>query len=224
MTDNLNLEGLAFHWLLRDRRCWTVLWERHPAAHYRPDVLGITRGRLLIEIECKRTLADFHADGLKTHIANRNRGYHSQEPWKFFYLAEASLATEIQPLLPTWAGLLSATSGGVIIEREAPALRAKRLSVWQCVRVAHMLANQMASLAWNLDPDRMNWLEANGEPGHVFWDNRLRRWIDNYSSEPTALRTAVDSQVQSTRNADAGTPEVPPHANPQKPGGHESCV
>jgi len=34
----------------------------------------------------------------------------------------------------------------------------------------------------------------------------------------------ADSQLQCAGNAPATTPPVPPHANPLKPGGHESCV
>lgn len=145
----LNLEALAFHWLLTERRCWAVLWERHPTAHYRPDVLGVTRGRLLIEIECKRTLMDFNADQSKTHIACRTAGFPSQAPWKFFYLAPAELATDIKPLLPAWAGLLSAESSGLTVQVMAPVLTVKRLTVRQCVKLTHLLANQIAAMAWN---------------------------------------------------------------------------
>ena len=62
VTWNKLLRYRAAEWLRYERRCPIIAFERPPQSwgSYRPDVLGITRGRALIEVEIKVTLSDFH--------------------------------------------------------------------------------------------------------------------------------------------------------------------
>ena len=170
-----SLEYHAFFWLRWEKRCPVVLTGRSPRPHHGlPDVLGITRARYLYEIEIKRSLSDFRANEKKPFIAHRNellqlegQVSHPKYPKLFWYLVPPELVEKVQPILPTWAGLLR---GPKMDERQclhsvvpAPGNNAsERLTVKECAQLLHVMSNEIYSLterlagvrqqmAWNLE-------------------------------------------------------------------------
>lgn len=125
-------------------------------------MLGITKDRYLFEIEIKRSLADFHANSLKPHIATRLLGNsHEKYPRCFWYLVPYELADKVQPLLPDWAGLLRGPSPMDVQQLfaivKAPCNRAsRRLTTRECVELAHCMANQIYAQAKQLNEFRNN--------------------------------------------------------------------
>ncbi len=55
----MTLEYHALAWLRFEKRCPIVMLERGISYISRPDALGITTARYMVEIEIKRSLADF---------------------------------------------------------------------------------------------------------------------------------------------------------------------
>jgi hypothetical protein len=148
---DLTLEAAAVEWLRYDRRCLLVCLERSPVrGNYRPDIFAVCQHRNTIEIECKRTLADFKADGGKRITAWRESGILNVR--QFYYLVPPAIAGAVKPLLPKWAGLLTLGAPGVAytklpritVECGAPVNKlARRLSVFEMGR---MVKHQTATL------------------------------------------------------------------------------
>lgn len=153
-TINLNL--LALQWLHWERRCPIVLRERSPRCYYcgNPDVMGITRDRYMLEIEIKRSLQDFKADAKKTSRINRDL-YLDKAPRQFYYLIPFDLLEAVQPMLPPWAGLMTAGNpnvGGIQIQVIAPVNKlSARVPIKECVHLTHMLSNYNLALEQSLD-------------------------------------------------------------------------
>jgi len=102
----MNLEMSAMRWLWLEKNCHIVLEERSPKHMMgEPDVIGVTAGRYLIEIEVKRSASDFYADAKKHHRANREF-YLKHQPRQFYYLMPKELAQKLQDKIPDWAGLM----------------------------------------------------------------------------------------------------------------------
>jgi len=155
----IELEYMAMHWLRYEKRCSVVITGRSPRCdHGLPDVLGITQNRYLLEIEIKRSLSDFRANGRKPFIAERDamfklEGEVSNEKWprNFWYLVPHELADKIKPLLPPWAGLLRGPTEGEVQSVwsvvTAPQNKAsKPLDQQEFERLAHCMSNQIWSL------------------------------------------------------------------------------
>lgn len=99
----MDLEYHGLSWLRYEQQC-PLAWEQRNfslgSRWTRPDLCGITKDRKAIEIEIKRTLADFKADSDKPKIELlKQAGRGEYLPWKFFYLAEKKLAVQMVPLL-----------------------------------------------------------------------------------------------------------------------------
>jgi len=142
------------HWLKWEKHCPVVLFERHPRYGIgRPDVLGITARRYLIEIEIKESLSDFRANKLKPYIANRDNPLLTKElarfPKFFWYLVPAGLVDKILPEVPVWAGLLRGPTemeckGHIYAVKQAPANTAsEKLSAKESVSFARLIGNQL---------------------------------------------------------------------------------
>lgn len=100
-----DLTKAAFRWLTLERNCITVLTERTPRWGIgQPDVLGVTKGRYLIEVEVKVSMSDFRHNAEKWHIVNRNP---VRAPKLYWFLVPEPMIVKCLPELPEWAGLLS---------------------------------------------------------------------------------------------------------------------
>ena len=108
MTTIGTMELAAMHWLRYQKGCALITLERQPRfmAWARPDVLGLTTKRELVEVEIKRTLSDFKANAKKRHVRYRDN-FITQWPHWFYFLVPKALAPEVADLRPTWAGLLT---------------------------------------------------------------------------------------------------------------------
>jgi len=69
----------------------------------------MTARRTVIEIEIKRTMADFRANSRKRCIVHRD-GRHDITPEQFYFLAPRSLAPSLVDLMPKGYGLLMPSS------------------------------------------------------------------------------------------------------------------
>lgn len=139
----------AFAYLRHIRRCPIVLFERTPRPcewSDRPDAIGVTPARYLIEIEVKRSLADFRANAKKRHVENRQ---HCLKRWpkQFYFLTPISIHQRVLAELPEWAGLLAfdnMTQHYVEVIRQAPVNReSRKLTFKEAVSLAHLMANQV---------------------------------------------------------------------------------
>ena len=158
----MNLELMAMQWLRWDRRCMIVLTERSPRQWVcgRPDVLGITCARYLIEIEIKRSLSDFRADAKKSSRLNRMH-YLKKHPKQFYYLIPRELLPSVSPIVPEWAGLITGPtpkSFAIIVEKIAPINSdSEKVSIKECLRMVHLVSNQAISEKVSSESIKSNW-------------------------------------------------------------------
>lgn len=142
------LEASALEWLRYDRRCLLVCTERTPMADpCRPDVLGVLPNRRLIEIEIKRSMADFRANGDKRGMQHRPFW-----PSQFYFLVPREMVEKVRGEMAaailhesySRAGLLTLIDGSrgftglpqvVVITRAQINKTAVRLSVHQIARM-----------------------------------------------------------------------------------------
>jgi len=150
-----NLELCALRWLRWQKKCEYALCQRSPRSWTTgiPDVLGVTKSRYLIEIEIKRSVSDFRADGRKTHRLNRELLLDKQ-PRQFYYLMPPRLATKLATEIPDWAGLMTADHYSAMVIKDAPLSReSKRLTVKECLRMVKLLSNHLIAAEeskWNV--------------------------------------------------------------------------
>ncbi len=115
----------------------------------KPDVLGVTQSRYLIEIETKRSASDFLADFKKYSKKNREV-YLNKAPRQFYYLMPAALAEKLKDKIPEWAGLMKPSPNGYTVEvvKIAPVNdRSEKLTIKECVKLARCMTNHMMSYA-----------------------------------------------------------------------------
>jgi len=163
----MNLELMTMWWLKNKRSCMLVMRERSPRYQFcgRPDVLGITAARYAIEVECKRTLSDFYADSRKSSRRHRDL-YLPRFPKEFYYLMPEELAEKVS--VPEWAGLLKSNKWGCV-ELLKPSPRnkeSKRFTLKECVRLAHMISNNLICTEEKIDR---------------FWGNHVSGPYEEYS-------------------------------------------
>lgn len=140
-----NLELMALRWLRFQKRCPLAFLERGPRNPYgrRPDALGITPARYMVEIEIKRSVSDFRADSKKPHIVFRDSLINRWPKW-FYYLVPPSIVDKVQ--VPEWAGLMTVDDYYVRVRKEAPRNEASlKLSVKECCQLFRVLGNQVLS-------------------------------------------------------------------------------
>jgi len=158
---SLEHHGLLF--LRRDKNCPVALFERTPRySAGKPDILGVTAAGYLYEIEVKRSLSDFKANGSKRHIMNRDYWEASQNPVErehlkiypkfYWFLVPPILAPKIMESIPQWAGLLVPNNYNLSEVVTAPVNPySKKLSVKQCLKLGNLMANQIWSLSTIID-------------------------------------------------------------------------
>jgi|SRR3990167_89068 len=164
----MNLELMAMRWLKTERSCMLVLCERSPRSFPcgKPDVLGVTAARYSIEVECKRSLSDFNADSKKFSRLNRDR-YKKSFPKEFYYLMPAELAERV--VVPEWAGLLKPNQwrASLVVLKQSPRNKeSKRFTLKECVRLAHMISNNLICTEEKIDR---------------FWGNHVSGPYEEYS-------------------------------------------
>jgi hypothetical protein len=105
------LVAMGVRWL--SRRCSVVLYEFATASDENPDVIGWALGADSVLVECKLTRADFLRDATKAVRRNPRAGMGQRR----YYLCPPDVI-QVKDLPPKW-GLLWATKGQVMVEREA---------------------------------------------------------------------------------------------------------
>ena len=170
----MNLELMAMRFLRWQKRCCIVVCERSPREWTcgKPDVLGVTQSRCLLEIEVKRSLSDFKADFTKR---SRNRAVREligdKLPKQFWYLVPCELLKKVEPLVPDWAGLMRGPGRNepqaVSVVKPAPTNpEHQRLTVRECCRLVLMVNNHALSNA-----ERYAALTETFEHGYSCWPN-----------------------------------------------------
>jgi hypothetical protein len=142
----------ACEFLRYEQGCYLLAWERSPWEHrwhHKPDVMGVERGRRVLEIEIKRSVADFKADAKKRIWGYRSLGY--AVPFKFWYLVPPELVEEILPMVPAGLGLLTvgpktSRGGNAEIICASPAKTNRKASVLRLKDMVHMARDQSGTL------------------------------------------------------------------------------
>lgn len=159
----MSLELLAMRFLRFEKACPVALFERTPRySNGEPDVLGVTKARYLLEIEIKRSVADFRANKNKPFHAARNGNGHihnrqNAERWpkQFWFLVPPELVTKVERHVPEWAGLMRGPEKNegwqVWVVKKAPVNKeSKRLSNRELMDLGHCMANQIYKLTERL--------------------------------------------------------------------------
>lgn len=146
----MNLEALAFAWLRIEKRCPLVLMERTPRLyHGRPDVIGVTESRHLVEIEIKRTMADFRANAEKYHIKHREV-FLPHFPRLFWFLVPIEIVPKVERECPIYAGILTPSNSAHpflhIVKKATPNKDSRRLTVKEVIRTVTLQSNQLLSM------------------------------------------------------------------------------
>jgi hypothetical protein len=102
---------MGVRWL--SRQCSVVLYEFATPADENPDVIGWAPGAGSVLIECKLNRSDFVRDATKTVRKDPSAGMGHRR----YYMCPPDLI-QVKDLPPKW-GLLWATTGQVIVKREA---------------------------------------------------------------------------------------------------------
>jgi len=152
----MSLEYRATRWLKWEKRCPIVITERSPREFFcgKPDVLGITDHRFMLEVEVKRSLSDFKANAKKYHnqILNGNdedsrAKFMAKAPKQFWFMVPPHLVDKVLPLLPKNAGLMTESAKNhfdIKMIKPSPVNKlATKLSVKECARLLHQVGNQL---------------------------------------------------------------------------------
>lgn len=169
----MSLELAAMRWLWIEKKCMVVLEQRTPFAVHivgQPDVLAVTPGRHLVEIEIKRSVADFKADFRKLHRVNRDH-YLKFMPRQFYYMVDEKLHQDVKHLVPEWAGLLVMTDRYYVVrlEKSAPVNKlSEKLSVKNCAKLARQMTAHMMGYVIGRET-RFEQFKNYGSFSHVDW-------------------------------------------------------
>ena len=145
----MNARSLTTHslkWLLLERKCVMACTER--GFWGKPDALGLTKGRKLIEVETKISLADFNANQDKYYIRMMDGHFndtdlsnqYSTMPTEFFYIVPEFLAEKILKRIPPYAGLLTVVNEEICILKNCVKLKRPKLDIQNCVKMARFQA------------------------------------------------------------------------------------
>lgn len=148
----MSLENKALHWLAYEKKCNFVTMERSPRHLIgQPDVLGVSMGRKLIEIEIKRSMSDFRCNAKKHHIRNRDH-YISKSPSQIYFLVPEKLTEKARLELPPWAGLMDDSEYKLKVIIKAPVNKqSEKLTPIECARLMRNLSNHICSLHNSID-------------------------------------------------------------------------
>lgn len=145
----MSLEYAAMWWLWVEQNCHFIVEERCPRyAMGEPDVLGVTKGRYLTEIEIKRSASDFYADSKKNHRINQITNTQLR-PRQFYYLMPPELAEKLNDKIPEHAGLSTLDERGYLkVLKRAPVNKdAPKLSSKECIKMARCMTSHMMGYA-----------------------------------------------------------------------------
>ena len=173
MTRYTEFLASAYEWLRYERGCYLIAWERSPwgYAHHKPDVIGLNKERKCIELEIKRTVADFKHDAEKNIWAQRDL-FKKAWPQQFYYFVEPAIVDKVLPLVREGFGLLTFQPEGskptvygnrdlVVVKRASTQKDAKKLTVHQLLEMTrHSTGTSAALLSWVRERDRAGDLEA----------------------------------------------------------------
>lgn len=146
MSLTQEMELRAVEWLRYERQCSLVCLGRDVGvALYGslPDVLGVTDKRRAVEIEIKRSMADFRANARKDR-------YPRKGPSQFYFLVPEAIAEKCLAELDPETGLLSYAVTNrprfIALKKLAPVRHQEKLSLNQCVRMSRNQAGTLCSL------------------------------------------------------------------------------
>lgn len=137
----MSLQTLASDWLAGNRHCLSVLFEFSPLKefHGKPDVVGITQSRHMIEVEIKRSLNNFNGNTKKRCMAEHwRRENRTKFPREFWFLVPNVILEQVVDLVPPYAGLIAAESSEKWLRRivDAPINnKSKPLDADQCAAI-----------------------------------------------------------------------------------------
>lgn len=143
------MRAAAIGWLRFEQRCFLVATERSPVAtRCRPDIIGVLRDRRFIEIELKRSKADFVANAAKHSIRWRLQTGVGL-PFRFYFAVPPTLVPAVQPLLQPDEGLLTfgePNQFGPTIRVIVPARHCSASARLSKYEIARMVMHQTATL------------------------------------------------------------------------------
>lgn len=169
MTDIWKMRASAVQWLRYERQCVVVAIERTFGC-CQADVVGLSAKRHVTEIEIKRTMADFRANGKKHGMKLREKDASMgvaiggdtwwTVPHQFYFLVEHAMVEKCKDELPPGCGLLSPQMEGesymkslypeipkLVVRVVAPTdSRARKLSMKKCVQMAKNQSGTIFSL------------------------------------------------------------------------------
>ncbi len=107
-----SLRALGVNWLRYEQGCYLIALERSPfSSRVKPDILGLTKHRLTIEVEIKISKQDFLHDFKKKHRQNLTEPKsllmrHVKGPSQLWYLVPRKLGETVLTHAPIYAGVL----------------------------------------------------------------------------------------------------------------------
>lgn len=155
----MSLETSALYWLRFVKRCPLVLFERVPRSYCysRPDVIGVTRSRYMVEIEIKRSMSDFRNNSKKRHVQARESILTRWPRWFYFGVPD-SMVEKVVSECPEWAGVIrldETPNGATGVVKSAPKNdRSSKLTILECARLMENLGNQIVTAEIRLDAMR----------------------------------------------------------------------
>ena len=178
---------MAMHFLRYEKRCPVAVCERCPRRGIgEPDVLGVTKDRYLLEIEIKRTVSDFKANGKKSHLLSRYRPdeFRLQAeqmmpkwPKQFWFLVPPEIVDKVSPLVPDFAGLMRGPdkneSWQVRVVKPAPTNHASlRLTVREMLELGHNMANQILSQMHTIQTYKQRFVDGHSRCASGLFDSQ----------------------------------------------------
>jgi hypothetical protein len=161
---------LALNWLRYEQGCHIVTFERTPIdTESRPDVLGMTRNRQLIEVEIKVDAADLRRDSSKDHrraVAQDIQRRNPSSANHLYYIVPEEMVGIALDELPTHCGVISPNHGirhghtgfpTIAVHRKAVMLHERRLSVKDALVMAKQMSGSMCSMAIELSMARLKY-------------------------------------------------------------------
>lgn len=162
------LRALGAEWLRYDQGCYLISFERSPWAPLaskkklaiRPDILGLNKQRMTIEVEIKVDKQDFLHDFEKKHrsklLDERSLlSWKVDGPSQLWYLVPEELVQTVLTHSPVWAGVLypsqTAVSGysgfpKLEVARKATKLHSSRLGMKETLVMAKDMAGSITTL------------------------------------------------------------------------------
>ena len=166
MTRYTEFLASGAEWLRYERGCYLMAWERIPweYAHHKPDLVGVDASRKCVEIEIKRSVADFKNDAEKVIWSQRDL-FKRAWPQQFYYFVEPAIVDKVLPLVRDGFGLLTFWPEGTkptvygnkeikVVKRAVKQKDAKQLTLHQLMVLARAQSGSMAALlTWVKDRD-----------------------------------------------------------------------